>query len=106
LGNEYPKSKPARPRDVFRVTVGGGHLGSKLAHVNEAPFPEKLVEPFVRCLTKAGDTVGDPFCGSGTTAAVAKRLGRNFVGCDFRESEVELTCRRLAGITPLPSAIT
>jgi DNA modification methylase len=98
LGSEYPQSKLARPRDVFRVPVGGGHLGSKLAHLNHAPFPEKLVEPFVRVLTKPGDVVCDPFSGSGTTAAVAKRLGRNFVGCDEEQGQVELALRRLGDV--------
>lgn len=67
-GNEYPKNKLARPRDVLRVTVGGGHMGSPLAHENEAPYPEGLVEPFILALTDEGDTVCDPFGGSGTTA--------------------------------------
>jgi DNA modification methylase len=103
LGNEYPQTKLARPRDAFHVTVGGEHLGSPLAHLGEAPFPEKLVEPFVLCLTRPGDVVCDPFCGSGTTAAVAKRLGRNFVGCDLRESQVELARRRLGGEESRPA---
>lgn len=93
-GSAYPKLKLARPRDVFRVTVGGGHLGSKLASENEAPFPEKLVEPFILTLTNPGDLVCDPFAGSGTVAAVADRHGRNFIGCDLRESQVELCLRR------------
>lgn len=97
-GNDYPKGKLARPRDVFRVTVGGGHLGSKLAHENEAPYPEKLVEPFVKCLTAAGDIVFDPFSGSGTTIAVAEKLGRRWIGCDIRESQIELGGRRLAEV--------
>ena len=37
----------ARPRDVIRVTVGGGHLGHPLAHENEAPFPLRLAQHFV-----------------------------------------------------------
>lgn len=95
-GNPYPTGALARPRDVLRVTVGGGHLGSKLAHENEAPFPEKLVLPFVLALTNEGDTVLDPFCGSGTTLAVAGRHGRNAIGIDNRRSQVALTRRRLA----------
>ena len=98
LGNEYPQNKLARPRDVFRVTVGGGHLGSKLAHENEAPFPEKLVEPFIKVCCPENGIVLDPFCGSGTTLAVATRLGRLAVGVDVRESQVELTHRRLAEV--------
>jgi DNA modification methylase len=98
LGNEYPTNKLARPRDVLRVTVGGGHLGSKLAHQNEAPYPEKLVEPFVFALTSATEMVIDPFSGSGTTAAVALRHGRCFQGCDNRLEQVELTRRRISEV--------
>lgn len=46
-GNPYPTNPLARPRDVFRVPVGGGQMGSPLAHRNEAPYPERLVAPFV-----------------------------------------------------------
>ena len=95
IGNSYPTGKLARPRDVLRVTVGGGHMGSPLAHENEAPYPEKLVEPFILALTNPGDTVLDPFAGSGTTLAVAKRLGRHSIGIDNRQSQIDLTERRL-----------
>lgn len=94
-GGEYPQSKLARPRDVLRVTVGGGHMGSKLAHESEAPYPEKIVEPFVKLLTNIGDIVLDPFLGSGTTLAVAGKLKRRSIGIDNRESQIELTKRRL-----------
>lgn len=96
VGSEYPQGQLARPRDVLRVTVGGGHLGSKLAHENEAPYPEKIVEPFVLSCASEGELVLDPFLGSGTTAAVARRFGREFVGVDCRQSQIELTQRRLA----------
>jgi hypothetical protein len=95
LGGAYPQNKLARPRDVFRVTVGGGHLGSELAHLNEAPYPEALVGPFIQVLSNPGEVICDPFCGSGTTGAVALRLGRNFIGCDIRESQVDLARRRI-----------
>jgi site-specific DNA-methyltransferase (adenine-specific) len=94
-GNNYPQNALARPRDVLRACVGGGQMGSKLAHENEAPFPESLIEQILPVLCPPQGTVLDPFCGSGTTAAVAKRLGRGYVACDLRESQVELTKRRL-----------
>lgn len=97
LGGEYPKNDLARPRDVLRVTVGGGHMGSKLAHDSEAPFPEKLVDPFILSCCPPGGLVIDPFAGSGTTLAAAVRLGRRAIGCDVRESQAELTRRRLNG---------
>lgn len=82
--------------DVIRCQVGGGQMGSDLAHENEAPYPEQLVEPFVRCFCPPNGVVADPFAGSGTTGAVALRWGRRFIGCDLRASQVELSQRRLA----------
>lgn len=88
----------ANPGNVIRCKVGGGVMGSPLAHENEAPFPESLVEPFVLSFCPPGGLVYDPFCGSGTTGAVALRHGRKFVGTDVRESQVELTRRRIGGV--------
>lgn len=88
----------AEPGDVLRCIVGGGVMGSKLCHENEAPFPEALAEFFIRSFCRPGGTVLDPFCGSGTTCAVAKRHGRNWIGIDIRQSQVELTRRRLAEV--------
>ena len=94
-GGKYPTAKLARPRDVWRITVGGGHMGSNLASLNEAPYPEKLVVPFVRALSNPGDIVLDPFCGSGTTLAVALQEGRQFVGVDVRADQVALSEARI-----------
>lgn len=85
----------ANPGNVIACKVGGGLMGSKLAHENEAPFPESLAEFFVRSFCPPGGLVYDPFSGSGTTAAVAIKHGRNFIGTDVRESQVELTNRRI-----------
>lgn len=84
-----------KPTDVLDCDVGGGLMGSDLAHDNEAPFPESLVEPFVRCFAPEGGIVCDIFSGSGTTAAVSRKWGRRFIGCDLRESQVQLSRRRL-----------
>ncbi|MGL4513806.1 MAG: DNA methyltransferase, partial [Lacipirellulaceae bacterium] len=78
--------------------AGGGNIGSKLASENEAPFPETLAEFFVRSFCPPGGVVLDPFAGSGTTAAVAKRCGRSSVSVDLRESQCELTHRRIAEV--------
>lgn len=95
LGSEYPKNKLTRPRDVLRVIVGGGHLGSDLAHENEAPFPEKLVEPLILTCCPKGGVVFDPFAGSATVPAVAILHGRNWIGCDVRQSQIDLGMRRI-----------
>jgi site-specific DNA-methyltransferase (adenine-specific) len=60
--------------------------------------PEYLLERIVLASTKAGDVILDPFCGSGTTGVVAKRLGREFVGIDSCEEYLQLTQRRLEKI--------
>ena len=89
----YKPPKKSNPGNVIKCS--GGHLGSKLAHENEAPFPEKLAEFFIRSFCPPGGTVLDPFMGSGTTLAVAEKFGRNSIGIDLRESQVELAKRRL-----------
>lgn len=94
----YEPPKLANPGNVIKCIVGGGVMGSKLAHENEAPFPESLAEFFIRSFCPPEGRVYDPFSGSGTTLAVAKRLGRKFVGTDIRESQVDLTKRRLAEV--------
>lgn len=95
-GSDYPQNKLARPRDVIRVCVGGGQMGSKLACLNEAPFPENLVDKFVPVFSPEKGIVVDPFMGGGTTGKVALKHGRRFIGCDIRENQIDLTKRRIA----------
>jgi hypothetical protein len=90
----------ANPGNVVDCRVGGGRMGNPLAHENEAPFPEELATFFVLTFCPPGGIVLDPFAGSGTTLAAAVRQGRRAIGCDLRQSQVELTRRRLAGETP------
>lgn len=93
----YRPPAMANPGNIIDCgSGGGGQLGSELAHENEAPFPEKLAEFFIKSFCPEGGTVLDPFCGSGTTCAVAKRFNRNSVGFDIRPEMAELTKRRLA----------
>jgi len=47
-----------------------------------------------------GGTVCDPFSGTGTTAKITVENGRNFVGCDIRQNQVDLALKRLSGVTP------
>lgn len=84
--------------DMIKCHGGGGHMGSPLAHENEAPFPEALAEPFIRCFCPPGGTVLDPFCGSGTTLAVARKWDREAIGIDVRETQVALSTRRVRAL--------
>lgn len=60
------------------------HLATECSNKNHsAVFPESLPEWFIKLFTEEGDTVLDPFMGSGTTLRVAKRLKRNSIGIDI-----------------------
>ena len=61
-----------------------------------ATFPEKLIEPCILAGAGLGDVVLDPFMGSGTTAAVAKRLGCHYMGCELNPENAPLIAARLA----------
>lgn len=91
----YTKPEIANPGNVIKCKVGGSNRGSPLAHENEAPFPEDLAEFFIRSFCPPDGTVADIFCGSGTTLAVAKRWGRNYIGIDVRPDQCELSGRRI-----------
>lgn len=67
-----------------------------------ATFPEALVEPCILAGSKPNDTVLDPFLGSGTTLAVAKRLGRNGIGMELNPEYAQIAETRIAAVpTPL-----
>lgn len=70
--------KYKRKRDVWEVSTNTFRMDEHFAM-----YPEKLIEPCILAGSKAGDTVLDPFFGSGTTGAVAKRLGREYIGIEL-----------------------
>ncbi len=61
-----------------------------------AVFPEKLIETPIKAGSPAGGLVLDPFMGAGTTAIVARKLGRNYLGFEVNCDYVKLARRRLA----------
>ena len=76
-------------RDVWTVATkpyAGSHF---------AVFPTELVEPMVLAGSKVGDIVFDPFFGSGTTGAVAQKLGRQYIGCELNPAYEDLQKERL-----------
>jgi hypothetical protein len=100
-GRGYRPPDVANPGNVISCKVGGGNIGSPMAHENEAPFPEALAERAVRSFCPVDGIVADPFCGGGTTLAVARRWNRRAAGCDNRQSQVDLTTRRVEVETPV-----
>ena len=71
-----PHPLGAKPRDVLEVPVLCNGMTEKTAHSTQKP--EALIETLMRASSKPGELIVDPFVGSGTTAAVATRLGRRF----------------------------
>jgi DNA modification methylase len=90
---EKDKVYPARnKRDVWTVTT----KPYKEAHF--ATYPPDLIEPCILAGSRPGDTVLDPFNGSGTTGEVAIKHGRNYIGCELKPDYIEMTKRRFAKI--------
>lgn len=95
IGNSYLAPKISNPGNVIKCKVGGGHLGSKLAHENEAPFPLKLAEFFIKSFCPPNGITLDPFCGSSTTGHACVKNGRSYIGIDCRQSQIKLSRKRL-----------
>ncbi len=68
--------------------------------------PEALLHRIILASSNTGDVVLDPFLGSGTTAAVAKRLGRRFIGIERDETYAKAAAARLEAVTPLQAGST
>ena len=66
-----------------------------------ATFPEALPERCIKAGSRLGDTVLDPFCGSGTTGQVAIQLGRSFIGIELNPQYAELARKRIGNAAPL-----
>ncbi|MBV9542633.1 MAG: site-specific DNA-methyltransferase [Alphaproteobacteria bacterium] len=64
--------------------------------------PESLLHRVIVSSTKPGDVILDPFFGSGTTGAVAKRLGRHFIGLERDKTYAKVARERIAAVTRAP----
>lgn len=79
-------------RDVWSIPTGG----FKCEHF--AVFPERLAELCILAGSPKGGVVLDPFAGSGTTGAVAKRLGRDFIGVEINPQYRRIAIDRIAAV--------
>ena len=78
--------------DIHRLK----HKRDRDAH--PCQLPEKLMERIIRLTTNRGGLVFDPFCGAGTTAIAARKLGRHFVVVDSDPKYVRITNEKLAAM--------
>lgn len=94
-GNTPDFGTTRNKRDVWTIATqpySGAHF---------ATYPEALVEPCILAGSAVGDTVLDPFSGSGTTGAVAVRHGRNYIGCELNPAYIALSEKRIGDEAPL-----
>lgn len=84
----HPKGR--NKRTVWDISLG------KFRDTHFAVYPEKLVETCILASTREGDLVLDPFIGSGTTAMVACKLGRNFTGVELVKKYRDMAEKRVA----------
>ena len=89
-GNGKPVNETKVRQNLWQFPVGGGKTG------HPAPFPSKMAAMHIQSWSKPGDTVLDPFAGSGTTLKAAKELGRRYVGIEVNPEYVEICRRRIA----------
>jgi site-specific DNA-methyltransferase (adenine-specific) len=82
--------------DTWAVSRVCGTFRERTGH--PCQMPEAVLERIIRACSAPGDLVVDPFCGSGTTAAVARRLGRQYWTCDLSADYVAAARERLARV--------
>lgn len=88
---------------LFPICSGHERLKDETGHkVHPTQKPEALLARVILSASKPGDVVLDPFLGSGTTAAVAKRLGRHFVGIERDATYADAAQARIDAVEPLP----
>jgi DNA modification methylase len=83
--------------DAWMRPVWSDIRGASLREGHPAPFPPELAERLIRLFGFAGDTILDPFAGSGSTAIAAIRSGRNSISVEIEKEYLNAATRRAAG---------
>lgn len=86
LNKSYPTKNKRSVWSITNKPYKGSHF---------ATFPPDLIEPCIKAGSQLNDIILDPFMGSGTTAMVAKSLGRDYIGCELHENYQPLIHKRI-----------
>jgi modification methylase len=90
---------------LFPICTGSERLKDEADEkVHPTQKPEALLYRILSATTKPGDVVLDPFFGTGTTGAVAKKLGRHFIGIEREDTYIAAAIKRIAAIKPFSAA--
>ena len=92
LEKSYPTKNKRSVWSITNKPYRGSHF---------AVFPPDLIEPCIKAGSQEGDCILDPFMGSGTTAMVAKSLGRDYIGCELHEDYGNLIEKRIREYHPV-----
>ena len=90
---------------VLPLATGAERLQAKGKKAHSAQKPEALLYRVIMASSRPGDIVLDPFVGTGTTGAVAKRLGRNWIGIERDAKYIEAAQQRMDSIQTLPGEV-
>lgn len=86
---------PAERHKEWFQQIWTGLTGASTRH-HPAPYPLELAERLIRMFSFAGDTVLDPFMGTGTTNIAAAKWGRNSIGVEIDPKYFEMACQRFS----------
>jgi modification methylase len=90
---------------LFPICTGLERLKDEEGHkTHPTQKPEALLHRILLASSKPGDVVLDPFFGTGTTGAVAKRLGRHFVGIEREDDYIAAAMARIDAVGPAPDS--
>jgi modification methylase len=86
------------------ICQGRERLKDEHGKVHTTQKPEALLNRVIRACSNPGDLIVDPFLGAGTSAAVAKRLGRRYLGIERDERYVDAAIARIEAVTVAPDS--
>ncbi len=84
------------PEDWWTIPVEAPASSVRTSYPTQKP--ERLLERILRAASNEGSLIADFFCGSGTTLAVAEKLGRRWIGCDSSRFAIHAVRKRILGI--------
>ena len=82
--------------DVWQIPFVAPSAKERIGYPTQKP--ERLIERIIEASTNEGDLIADFFCGSGTTAAVAEKLGRKWIATDLGKFAIHTTRKRMIGV--------
>lgn len=91
-----PHPAGAKAKDVFDIPTTCNGMGEKTPHPTQKP--EELFRKLILASSNPGETVLDPFSGSGTTLVAAEQLGRRWLGCDLNPAYNAWAVERLGAV--------